>query len=254
MIKLEHLVLASPEQMEFIIEGMRNPMNSWENSDSKVKPETIGDFGEEYGSLFELGENDHSLMQRLSNAGTDHRKFMRMMPVYVRITAPLYWWKEFDTYRTGVTPNPMDIDMNSCSTMHKIQEKEFTLEDFSYDHLADWDEYDHAKYVVDETIGALNYWRNKWLEIDKALKSNNLLYGIDPEATIEQIKKKQKDIWWQMIQLLPSSYNQTRNVMMNYEVLCNIYKSRRNHKLNEWVEFCKWIEELPYAELITGGN
>ena len=129
MIKLEHVVLASPEQMEFIIEGMRNPMNSHDRSDSKINPETIGDFGEEYGSLFELGENDHDLMQRLANAGTDHRKFMRMMPVYVRITAPLYWWKEFSTYKVGTVAN-------SCSTMHKIAEKEFTLEDFSCEHLS----------------------------------------------------------------------------------------------------------------------
>lgn len=242
-IKLEHVVLPSPEQMEFVIEGMRNPMNSWEKSDSEIKYESWHDMS---GGKYEIGPNDHSLMQRLSNAGTEHRKYMRMMLVYVRITAPLYWWKEFDTYKVGTVAN-------SCSTMHKIQEKEFTLEDFSYDHLADWDEYDHAKYVVDETIDALNYWRNKWLEIDKALKSNNL-YGIDPEATRKFIKKKQKDIWWQMIQLLPSSYNQTRNVMMNYEVLANIYRQRRNHKLDEWITFCEWIESLPYSELIMSAT
>ena len=226
MIKLEHVVLASPEQMEFIIEGMRNPMNSWEKSDSKVEPETIGDFGEEYGSVFELGENDHSLMQRLANAGTDHRKFMRMMPVYVRITAPLYWWKEFDTYKVGTVAN-------SCSTMHKIQEKEFTLEDFSYEHLTHTDSFhmdanEDAMNALQVVINALNYNRDLYL------------------------KTKDKKYWWQMIQLLPSSYNQTRNVMMNYEVLCNIYHSRKDHKLDEWVEFCKWIEELPYSELIIG--
>lgn len=240
MIKLEQVVLASPEQMEFIIQGMRNPMNSWEKSDSELAMAGYDIVG------FDLGENDHSLMQSLSNAGTDHRKYMRMMPVYVRITAPLYWWKEFDTYKVGTVSN-------SCSTMHKIQEKKFTEHDFSYDHLADYNEYDHAIYVVDETIDALNYWRNKWLEIDKALKSNNL-YGIDPETTREEMKKKQKDIWWQMIQLLPSSYNQTRNVMMNYEVLANIYKSRKDHKLDEWRDFCKWIESLQYSELIIGFN
>ena len=217
MIKLENVVLASPEQMSFIIEGMRNPHNSWDKSDSKVEPETIGDFGEEYGSLFELGPNDHSLMQRLANAGTDHRKFMRMMPVYVRITAPLYWWKEFDTYKVGTVAN-------SCSTMHKIQEKEFTLEDFSCEHLIDTVSIEY----LEDTIKRLNWCRDNYLE--------------DPR----------KDLWWQMIQLLPSSYNQTRNVMMNYEVLANIYKSRKNHKLDEWVEFCKWIEELPYSELIVG--
>ena len=216
MIKLEHIVLASPEQMEFIIEGMRNPHNSWEKSDSKVEPETIGDFGEEYGSLFELGENDHSLMQRLANAGTDHRKFMRMMPAYVRITAPLYWWKEFDTYKVATVPN-------SCSTMHKIQEKEFTLEDFSCEHLVT-----ASLACLNATIEQLNWCRESFLET------------------------KDKGCWWQMIQLLPSSYNQTRNVMLNYEVLANIYKSRKDHKLDEWREFCKWIEELPYSELIVG--
>ena len=215
-IKLENLVLASPEQMEFIIQGLRNPLNSHARSDSKVEPETIGDFGEEYGSLFELGDNDHSLMQRLSNAGTDHRKFMRMMPVYVRITAPLYWYKEFDTYKVGTVAN-------SCSTMHKIQEKEFTLDDFSYEHL-DMD----GRNVLEDTINVMN------------------------EARAYFNENKAKNNWWQMIQLLPSSYNQTRNVMMNYEVLANIYKSRKNHKLDEWKDFCKWIEELPYSELIVG--
>ena len=217
MIKLEHVVLASPEQMEFIIEGLRNPHNSWDKSDSKVEPETIVDFGEEYGSVFELGENDHSLMQRLANAGTDHRKFMRMIPVYVRITAPLYWWKEFDTYKVGTVAN-------SCSTMHKIQEKEFTLEDFSYEQL-DMD----GRDVLEDTINVMN------------------------EARAYFNKNKAKNNWWQMIQLLPSSYNQKRTVMLNYEVLANIYKSRKNHKLDEWsVGFMKWIKSLPYSELITG--
>jgi len=215
MIKLENVVLASPDQMEFIIQGMRNPMNSWEKSDSEIEPENISDFGEEYGSIFKLGNNDHDLMQRLSNAGTDHRKFMRMMPVYVRITAPLYWWKEFDTYKVGTVAN-------SCSTMHKIAEKEFTLDDFSTEHLAS-----QTRQVLEITIDDLNDSRSIYL------------------------KTKNKGDWWQMIQLLPSSYNQTRNVMMNYEVLTNIYKSRKDHKLDEWREFCKWIEELPYSELIT---
>lgn len=226
MIKLEHVVLASPEQMEFIIEGMRNPMNSHDRSDSKVEPETIGDFGEEYGSLFELGENDHSLMQRLANAGTDHRKFMRMMPVYVRITAPLYWWKEFDTYKVGTVAN-------SCSTMHKIHEKEFKWEDFSCEHLTHTDSFhmdanEDAMNALQVVINALNYNRDLYL------------------------KTKDKKYWWQMIQLLPSSYNQTRNVMMNYEVLANIYKSRKDHKLDCWRDFCAWVKTLPYQELITG--
>lgn len=218
MIKLENVVLASPEQMSFIIQGLRNPHNSWDKSDSKVEPETIGDFGEEYGSVFELGPNDHSLMQHLANAGTDHRKFMRMMPVYVRITAPLYWWKEFDTYKVGTVAN-------SCSTMHKIQEKEFTIEDFSYEQL-DMD----GRNVLEDTINVMNESRAYFNE------------------------NKAKNNWWQMIQLLPSSYNQTRNVMMNYEVLANIYKSRKDHKLDCWRDFCAWIKTLPYQELITGGN
>ena len=247
MIKLEHVVLASPEQMKFIIEGMRNPMNSWDKSDSfcidnctecpdrlrcarEMSPLGGPSFrGGEY-----IGPNDLSLMQRLAKAGTDHRKFMRMMPVYVRITAPLYWWKEFDTYKVGTVAN-------SCSTMHKIQEKEFTWDDFSYEHLFRVRDCKLGESVptlaLETTINALNYWRERYLA---ALK------------TEEETGLSAKNNWWQMIQLLPSSYNQTRNVMMNYEVLCNIYKSRKSHRLDEWVEFCKWIEELPYSELIVG--
>ena len=222
MIRLENVALDSPEQMEFIIEGMRNPMNSWEKSDSE-KEFTNAKWPEE---MFILGENDHSLMQRLSNAGTEHRKYMRMMPVYVRITAPLYWWKEFDTYKVGTV-------VNSCSTMHKIAEKEFKWGDFSNEHLTHtdsrhMDENEDAMNALQVVINALNYNRNKYLET------------------------KNKTYWWQMIQLLPSSYNQTRNVMMNYEVLANIYRQRRGHKLDEWREVCKWIESLPYSELITG--
>ena len=232
MIKLEHTVLPSPKQMEFIIEGMRNPMNSWDNSDSYAGHECMG-IGNEY---FKLGENDHSLMKKLSKAGTDHRKFMRMMPIYVRITAPLYWWKEFDTYKVGTVAN-------SCSTMHKIQEKEFTLDDFSHEHLLNMTNNDtedalflndannirvDGDDLLDLTVNVLNYYRGRY------------------------IKTKDKRYWWQMIQLLPSSYNQTRNVMLNYEVLANMYHSRKNHKLDEWREFCKWIEGLPYAELIIG--
>lgn len=215
MIKLEHVVLASPEQMEFIIEGMRNPMNSWEksDSDSEIKYESWHDMS---GGKYEIGPNDHSLMQRLSNAGTDHRKFMRMMPVYVRITAPLYWWKEFDTYKVGTVAN-------SCSTMHKIQAKEFRLENFSCEHLS---------------VVSLDYLRNN-------IEHLNFIRDVYNDD------KSNKGAWWQMIQLLPSSYNQTRNVMMNYEVLANIYKSRKDHKLDEWRNFCEWIETLPYSELIT---
>lgn len=232
MIKIEHVVLSSPEQMEFIIEGMRNPMNSWEKSDSSCGTATR-DTNIQWNCDYFIGTNDAALMQRLAKAGTDHRKFMRMMPVYVRITAPLYWWKEFDTYKVGTVAN-------SCSTMHKIQAKEFTLDDFSCEHLKFDDNSpiysQEGKFRLDGNgyiclgINILNYWRKRYLD------------------------SKSKDDWWQMIQLLPSSYNQTRNVMMNYEVLANIYKSRKNHKLDEWRNFCRWIETLPYSELITGGT
>lgn len=209
MIKLEHTVLSSPEQMEFVIEGMRNPMNSWDKSDSKVvrTPHNLDDY-------IDIGKNDAYLMQCLANAGTDHRKFMRMMPVYVRITAPLYWWKEFDTYKVGTVAN-------SCSTMHKIQSKEFMPEDFSTEHLSY-----QLKQILETIMDELN------------------------DARLIYLRTRKKDDWWQMIQLLPSSYNQTRNVMLNYEVLSNMYHSRKNHKLDEWRDFCKWIETLPYSELI----
>ena len=206
MIKLENTVLASPEQMSFIIQGLRNPMNSWDKSDSKYN-----DLDE-----YKIGANDLGLMKRLAMAGTDHRKFMRMMPVYVRITAPFYWWKEFDTYKVGTVAN-------SCSTMHKIAAKEFTVDDFSTEHLIS-----DSNAMMKTTCDLLNQYREKYL------------------------KTKDKKYWWQMIQLLPSSYNQTRNVMLNYEVLANIYKSRKDHKLDEWREFCKWIETIPYSELIIG--
>lgn len=220
MIKLEHTVVPSPQQMGFIIEGMRNPMNSWDKSDSFIV--LTGDSWEEVD--YSIGENDHRLMRNLAKAGTDHRKYMRMMVVYVRITAPLYWWKEFDTYKVGTVSN-------SCSTMHKIAEKEFTWDDFSVDHLKHVRECSLGDVgptlVMESIINGLNYWRSKYL------------------------KTNSKEDWWQMIQLLPSSYNQTRNVMMNYEVLSNIYKSRQNHKLDEWRELCDWIETLPLSELIT---
>ena len=249
MIKLENVVLASPEQMGFIIEGMRNPMNSWEKSDSgECNPidrcyYSCNNVGCEPADHFHLGENDHSLMQRLSNAGTEHRKYMRMMPVYVRITAPLYWWKEFDTYKVGVVAN-------SCSTMHKIAEKEFTLDDFSTEHLTE-----ESFSVIEDVIIALNDYRAKYIEQSSYRKSvehsNNDGHISGQSGRYPMFGISEKDLWWQMIQLLPSSYNQTRNVMMNYEVLANIYRQRRGHKLDEWREFCKWIEILPYSELIT---
>lgn len=234
MIKIEHAVFDdSSKQMEFIIEGMRNPYNSWENSDSYENFDVEYDEetgAEVYHPYYRVGAGDFSLMQRLSKTGTDHRKFMRMMPVYVRITAPLYWWKEFDTYKVGVVAN-------SCSTMHKIAAKEFKLEDFSCEHL-----YQETYDLFRLTIDHLNKVRDIYLH------GGVLRVGEAPAW----FKPKDKEIWWQMIQLLPNSYNQTRNVMMNYEVLANIYKSRKDHKLDEWREFCKWIKTLPYSELIIG--
>lgn len=199
---------------EHAIRGMRNPMNSWSGSDSEWLYGNI--------SLF-LGENDHKLMKKLCKAGTDHRKFMRMIVVYMDITAPLYWWKEFDTYKVGTVAN-------SCSTMHKIASKEFTMDDFSTDHLGDVPNCDPIyMHTFEGVLFALNEARHCYLDT------------------------KDKAYWWQMIQLLPSSYNQKRTVMMNYEVLANIYKSRKNHKLTEWVAFCDYIlEKLPFSELITG--
>lgn len=239
MIKLEHAVLPSPEQIEFAIEGLRNPFNSWFKSDShwgclhrgeerdcdtcdSIQPDKCT-----WSPQFIVGKEDMALMQRLSSYGSDHRKFMRMLPVCIRITAPLYWWKEFDTYKVGTVAN-------SCSTMHRIAEKEFTWDDFSHDHLDV-----RTRRILEETIKALNDYRKMYVN-----------YNPD-DFEINGCPSK-KDIWWQMIQLLPSSYNQIRNVMLNYEVLANIYKSRQNHKLDEWRDFCDWIETLPYSDLITG--
>ena len=262
MIKFEHTEVVG---WEHAIRGMRNPMNSWEKSDSWFLDSQdglyniIGDLNDSVPDHIEneyIGPNDLFLMKRLRNAGTDHRKFMRMITVYVDITAPLYWWKEFDTYKVGTVAN-------SCSTMHKIAAKEFTLEDFSIEHLMEWEDYEseakelkptrlcNFKFYLMDTISALNNARDLYLQTND------------------------KKYWWQMIQLLPSSYNQRRTVMLNYEVLANIYKSRQNHRLDEWCEheemvyknymddveresiegqfsFCDWIESLPYSELITG--
>lgn len=221
MIKLENTILPSADQWKAIIFGARNPLNSWSRSDSKFDEDENFD-PEDYPCAFMLGDNDYSLMQRLAKAGTDHRKFMRMITVFVDITAPLYWWKEFDTYKVGTVAN-------SCSTMHKIHAKRFEREDFSIEHLENCDE-QHWMVCMDNIISALNVAREKYLET------------------------KDKKYWWQMIQLLPTSYNQKRTVMLNYEVLANIYKSRKNHKLDCWRVFCDWIKSLPYAELIIGDN
>lgn len=232
MLKIEN---AEVMGWEAAIRGMRNPKNSWNRSDTVIVnvPDTPRlDYS---GNVVEIipahnqvvmryedenwngiGENDLRLMVTLRNAGTDHRKFMRMITVYLDITAPLYWWKEFDTYKVGTVAN-------SCSTMHKISAKEFTLDDFSHEHLGM-----QSLRVLKDTIKVMNDFREEF------------------------IRDHEKDNWWQMIQLLPSSYNQKRTVMLNYEVLANIYKSRRNHKLDEWHTFCDWIESLPYSDLITG--
>jgi len=236
------------------IRGMRNPMNSWGKSDSGICKDgddgigcsncasaylTPGEStcGHQYDHSFQIGNNDYELMMKLVKGGPVHAKFRRMITVYVDITAPLYWWKEFDTYKVGTVAN-------SCSTMHKIHEKEFTLDDFSIDHLEALTNIETDNKIIGKfgptqgfntssmgviliTIDALNFYRNLYLET------------------------KDKKYWWQMIQLLPSSYNQKRTVMLNYEVLANIYQYRKNHKLDEWKEFCKWIKRLPWSEIIT---
>lgn len=231
MIRIENVEIIG---WEHAIRGMRNPLNSWEKSDSFCDCEECHkcpdnqkcgyyfsemNTGNPYRStkrnFHYIGPNDLDLMKRLRNAGTDHRKFMRMITVYADITAPLYWWKEFDTYKVGTVAN-------SCSTMHKIQAKEFTLEDFSHEHLF------APLQDLRPLIDILNMYREMYLET------------------------KDKQDWWQLIQLLPTSYNQKRTVMLNYEVFANMYKSRKDHKLDEWREFCKWIETLPYSFLITG--
>lgn len=245
MIKIEKIDVVG---WEHAIRGMRNAMNSWDKSDSEFYRDM--DYGcsgncpcEKIGecSCCFIGDNDLNLMKRLANAGSDHGKFLRMITVYMDVTAPLYWWKEFDTYKVGTVAN-------SCSTMHKIHAKEFTLDDFSREHLGDeWDDEDDCGYkhsnsivffnneygntptdILEFLIEALNHYRKMFLET------------------------KDKKYWWYMIQLLPSSYNQKRTVQLNYQVLKNMYHARKNHKLDEWHKFCEMIEDLPYSELITG--
>ena len=246
MIKLENTEVLG---WEHAIRGMRNPMNSWEKSDSGWCPNGT-EYGYCYGDhrefcprrntedpAFCIGPNDHDLMMRLAKGGPVHAKYRRMIVVYVDILAPLYWWKEFDTYKVGTVAN-------SCSTMHKIAAKEFESSDFSHDHLI-YPSYQHLQ----ETIDLLNHYR--WIYT----KYDDLKNGVFPVShevgdVIENMSKK--DIWWQMIQLLPSSYNQRRTVMLNYEVLANMYKSRKGHRLDEWKTMLDWIESLPYSNLITG--
>ena len=259
MIKIENVVTPSSEQWKALILGARNAMNSWERSDSKRCSEVNfpdcegcpllddahdGCFGIGDNPLV-IGPNDYDLMKRLRNAGTDHRKFMRMIVVYADVIAPLYWWKEFDTYRVGV-------EKNSCSTMHKIHAKEFTPDDFSYEHLDDIWGYEPEVRDMAPTIEFETHTdkiTNYVLGPDDIL---NLTIKMLNRCRDLYLKTKEKTYWWQMIQLLPSSYNQKRTVMLNYEVLANIYKSRKDHKLDEWRDFCSWIETLPYSELITG--
>lgn len=240
-LKCEHTEVLG---WEHAIRGMRNPKNSWGRSDS-VFIDSEGDWytiSEESGphknvDLFEgdggqifVGPNDHDLMMRLAKGGPVHAKYRRMIAVYVDITAPLYWWKEFDTYKVGTVAN-------SCSTMHKIADKEFTLEDFSCEHLNDRIMPGVCKImspldVLYATIDMLNACRSAYISLGNG--------------------DEKKQYWWQMIQLLPSSYNQKRTVMLNYEVLAGIYPMRKNHKLDEWHVFCDWIESLPYSEIIVG--
>lgn len=203
MIKIERVNVSG---WEAAIRGMRNPMNSWDKSDSY----------DENGNIIELGENDLALMKKLVKAGTDHSKFMRMINVTLDITAPLYWWKEFDTYKVGTV-------RNSCSTMHTIMNKELTIEDFSYDFIGIGIDVDTITWFLTR----LNELRKKYLETND------------------------KKYWYVFTQLLPEGFNQKATVQLNYQVLRNIYHSRKNHKLYEWREFCDWIATLPYSDLIT---
>ena len=231
MIKFEKTEILG---WEAAIRGMRNPMNSWDMSDSYWGLwEDESPINPSDEPFFFVGENDLKLMKNLAKAGTDHRKFMRMLTVYVDITAPLYWWKEFDTYKVGTVAN-------SCSTMHKLTSKRFEESDFSFEHLS---KVCVHNVVVTQLIEDCNDLRDAYLtfDTDEEVRRNCEEHGLT-----------KKDIWYALIQLLPSSYNQKRTVMLNYEVLANIYKSRKNHKLDEWHDLCRWIEELPYSELITG--
>lgn len=224
MIKIENTKAVG---WEHAIKGMRNPMNSWDKADSGWVDFEYWDgmcgIPDGMGNAYVIGNADLDLMSRLSNAGNDHSKYLRMIVVYCDIVAPMYWWKEFDTYKVGTV-------RNSCSTMHKIHAKEFTLDDFSCEHLFNDKEKTEGVSIdyLEDVIKRLNYCREGFLDTND------------------------KYFWWQMIQLLPSSYNQRSTVMLNYQVLKNMYHSRKNHKLDEWREFCEWIETLPYSELITG--
>lgn len=262
MIKLENTKVVGWEPA---IRGMRNPKNSWAKSDSVFDiRQDMGDYsysghdisGKNWDAVYSpkgyiLGVADHNLMTTLAAGGPVHAKYRRMIVVYVDITAPLYWWKEFDTYKVGTVAN-------SCSTMHKIQDKEFTFEDFSCEHLEPedgetmdfkWpgDVQTTSKFILRLVIMALNFYRNRYNLMTRRLKDETLT-----DSERKHFLSKQKHYWWQMIQLLPTSYNQKRTVMLNYEVLAGIYPMRKNHKLDEWHTFCDWIKELPHSELIIG--
>lgn len=242
MIKFEHAEVVG---WEHVIRGMRNPKNSWERIDS-YQANCVGNCEEcddcdcqnqPSAEGFVVGSNDHDLMMRLANGGPVHAKYRRMITVYVDITAPLYWWKEFDTYKVGTVSN-------SCSTMHKIADKEFTLEDFSYEHLG------IPTFAINEKGEDVPVVQNLWEEsLKRTINDLNIARNFYISTDEPGLKKQ---YWWQMIQLLPSSYNQKRTITLNYEVLANIYKSRKDHKLDEWRTFCSWIEELPYSEVIIG--
>lgn len=233
MIKLENSQVFG---WEHAIRGARNPMNSWDRMDSSFNADWSNCEDcrscDEWGTACKkMGPNDYKLLSKLTAAGSDHGKFMRMIVVYVDITAPLYWWKEFDTYKVGTVAN-------SCSTMHKIHDKWFDFSDFSTEHL-----HSRSMDVLIDTIKELNFWRDVYL--NGSMVDNG-------DGTTMVYEPRDKEVWWQMIQLLPTSYNQKRTVMLNYEVLKNMYHARKNHKLNEWHVFCDWVETLPYSELITG--
>ena len=237
MLKIENVQAFG---FEHAIRGMRNPMNSWDKGDSMFTYDyNSWDRPEERYISMGVGQNDHDLMLKLAKSGSTHAKYRRMIVVYLDIVAPLYWWKEFDTYKVGTVTN-------SCSTMHKIQEKEFTLDDFSHEHIiSDWvDDNVHAFVEIPEYDGHEQLWSPKdiFKVVIDALNANRAAF----------LAKKDKKFWWQMIQLLPSSYNQRRTVMLNYEVLAALYPERKNHKLDEWHVFCDWVKSLPYSELITG--
>lgn len=228
MIVISNTVMPSNEQWDAVIRGMRNPKNSWANSDSGCLHSCIDNNGDCPKGMYVVGKNDSELMHKLSKAGTEHRKFLRMIVVYADIIAPLYWWKEFDTYKVGTVSN-------SCSTMHKIHDEKFKLDDFSCEHLI------NSMHMGLNEMNIRVSPMQAMLTVIECLNSYRELFN----------ETKDKRYWWQMIQLLPSSYNQKRTVMLNYEVLANIYKSRKNHKLDEWRYFCKWIEHLQYSDLIT---